>query len=46
MDIMGFIFGIAGFVFALFAYLRLNALESKLKKAGVLDKDYHSENEF
>jgi len=46
MEIMGFIFGIIGFVFALFVYMRQNTLEKKMKETGVLDKDYHSENEF
>ena len=46
MEVMGFVFELTGIAFGLFAYLRLNALEKKLQKTGVLDKNYHSEKEF
>lgn len=46
MDTMGSLFGMAGFAFAIMAYLRIGALEKKLKEAGVLDKNFDSENEI
>ncbi|NQV49977.1 MAG: hypothetical protein HQ507_05750 [Candidatus Marinimicrobia bacterium] len=42
MDIIGFIFGLAGLSFALIANSRLNKLEEKLKELEVLEKDFSS----
>ena len=46
MEIFGLIFGSAGIglgMFGFFAYMRITALEKKLKDAGVLDKNFDSE---
>ena len=46
MEVMGFIFGMFGFTLGAFVFLRINALEKKLKEIGVLDKDFNSEKEI
>lgn len=42
MEIIGFVFGMAGLVFAMMANSRINKLEDKLKELEVLDKDFES----
>ncbi|WP_169713930.1 hypothetical protein [Oceanicoccus sagamiensis] len=46
MDTTGFVFGMIGFTFGLLAFLKIGALEKKLKETGVLDKDFDSEKEI
>jgi len=45
METTGFVFGLFGFFFGILAYLRINALEKKLRETGVLDKNFNSEKE-
>ena len=43
MTIMGFTFGVIGFVFALISYSRLDKLEKHLKEKGVLEQSFKSD---
>lgn len=42
MDILGVTFGLAGMVFALIAWFRVENLEKKLKRFDVVPDDYDS----
>ncbi|WP_185967971.1 hypothetical protein [Thalassotalea sp. PS06] len=42
MDILGFIFGLCGFSFALMAHKRISKLEEKLKELSVIDQEFDS----
>jgi hypothetical protein len=43
MEVIGFIFGMAGISFATIALARIGKLEKQLKEAGVLKADFSSE---
>jgi len=43
MEVIGFVFGLAGLSFGLIAYMRIAALEKKLKELGTLPEDFDSE---
>ncbi len=36
-------FGILGFIFGIYAFIRVEKLEKKLKETGILDKKFTSE---
>jgi hypothetical protein len=46
MEIMGFIFGLAGLSFGILAYLRIGALEKKFKETGALDQNFNSQEQI
>ncbi len=45
MEFMGFIFGLAGFTFAMSAIAKIGKLEKQLKEAGVLKPDFSTDEE-
>jgi hypothetical protein len=45
VEIGGSLFGIVGFIFALWSFQRIQKLEKHLKEAGVLKKSYNSDEE-
>ena len=44
MEILAWVFGLIGFVLAASSYDRINKLEKELKRLGVLDRDFTSED--
>ncbi len=43
MEVIGFVFGLAGLSIGLIAYMRVTNLEKKLKEQGALPEDFDSE---